>query len=78
MNPLRYFREQRRAYRRRCLIADVMRVGGVSEAVATKTVDRAASKYPLWDWFKSLDWNAILKLVLALLPLILAEEKEDS
>ncbi len=77
-NPFRYLRERRVAVRRRELITTVMELQGVSETVATLAVDRAASQRPFLDWLRSLDWAAILKLALTLLPLILAEEKEES
>jgi len=76
-NPLRYFRERRIAARRRDAIAAVMQIRGVSEAVATKAVDQAKTQRPLLDWLASLDWAALLKLALTLLPLILAAESEE-
>lgn len=76
-NPFRYLRERRVAARRRDLIAKVMATAGVSEAVATRAVDQAASQRPFLDWLKSLDWAALLKLALTLLPLLLAKEAAE-
>lgn len=55
---------------RRLLIHDVMRDGRVSESQATAAVDKFEGEHPILDMLASVDWAAVLKLVLAFLPLI--------
>ena len=62
---------------RRLLIHDVMRDGHATEAQATAAVEKFEREHPILDRLAALDWGAILKLVLTLLPLILAENPTE-
>ena len=61
---------------KRLLIHDVMRDGHCTQAEAEAAVEKFESEHPLLDRLVNLDWSAILRIVLALLPLFLAAEPE--
>ena len=63
--------------RRTTLIADVMKAGNVTHEVAEIAVRQVESKHPVLDWLRTIDWASLVKLALALLPLILNDGKPE-
>jgi hypothetical protein len=63
---------------RRLLIHDLMQHGHATEAEATAAVEKFEGDHPILDRLAAFDWAAILKLVLAILPLFLAKPPQPT
>ena len=72
MSTMLAFRHHLHGPLKRLLIHDVMRDGHCTQEQAEAAVEKFESEHPLLDRLVNLDWAAILKIVLALLPLFMA------
>ena len=78
MSTMLAFRHHLHGPLKRLLIHDVMRDGHCTQEQAEAAVEKFESEHPLLDRLVNLDWAAILRIVLALLPLFLAAEPKSS
>jgi len=74
MSTMLAFRRNLHGPLKRLLIHDVMRDGHCTQEQAEAAVENFENEHPILDRLAALDWAAILRIVLALLPLFLAAE----